>query len=92
LKPLFDRVLLKRPKLEKVGSIFIPQDQQKRQASLKCEIVAVGPGVSDGIQPGMKVLIGQYAGEWFDSDGKVNPEGEFYICTDADLIAEVCDD
>lgn len=92
LKPLFDRVLLKRPKLEKVGSILIPIDQQKRHATLRCEVIAVGPGVAECIRPGMHVLIGRYAGEWMDSDGNPTPEGEYYVAVDTDLIAEVDDE
>lgn len=92
LKPLFARVLLKREKLEKVGSILVPTDAQKRHASLRCTVVATGPTCDPTIKPGMVVIIGKYAGEWFDSDGKANPEGEWYIAQDEDLIAEVTDD
>lgn len=89
LKPLFARVLLKREKLVKVGSIYVPDSEQKRQASLKCKVIEVGPTCDKSIQPGMTVIMGQYAGAWLDADGKAVPDGDYYICCDEDLLAIV---
>lgn len=96
LAPFFDRVLLRREKLTKVGSILMPESAKKRMASLKCEIVAVGETVEPSIRVGMTVLIGKYAGDWLNATGDVvapeSDEAEFYICSEKDLLCEVTDD
>lgn len=94
IKPLFARVLLKRARAEKIGSIILPNDVRKRHASLKCRVVAKGPGADDSIRVGSDILIGQYAGAWLSADGSPVPdeksdEAEFYIVNDEDIIAEV---
>lgn len=94
LKPLFARVLLKREKFEKAGSILIPMDQQKRYASTRCEVLAKGPEAHEQIKIGSTVLIGQHAGAWINAEGKPASEGEdeFYIAQDEDILCEVSDD
>lgn len=92
LKPLFARVLLKRETLKKVGSILVPEESQKRHASMKCKVVAVGPACDKSIEPGMTAIVGQYAGAWLDEDGKAVPDGDWFIATDEDLLAIVVDD
>lgn len=89
LQPLFARVLLKREKVDKKGSIYIPESVQERYAGLKCEVLAVGPNADESIKVGDSVIIGKYSGTWVDEDGKVTPEGEYYICNDEDLLAKV---
>lgn len=94
LIPLFDRVLLDRPKLEKVGSIIIPDDASKRAATTKCTVLAVGANVDPCIKPGMTVLIGMYAGTWLNADGRAVPkpdDAEFYVVADVDIICEVAE-
>ncbi len=98
LNPLFARVLLERPKAEKIGSILMPMDVSKRYATLKCKVVAVGPTADDAIHKliGKQVLIGRHAGDWLNEDGTPgNPEkneGEFFIVQDEDILCEVTDD
>lgn len=70
IRPMYDRVFLKRLDDEQVspGGIVIPETAQKRNAV--CEVVAVGPGKvrDDGtrqrpqIEPGMKVILAKYDG------------------------------
>lgn len=88
ITPLFNRVLMEREKLEKVGGIIIPDDIKKKHATLKCKVVAVGEDV-EAVKPGDVVLIGQYAGAWINIDGKVGGEfeDELYICEDGDVLA-----
>lgn len=92
LKPLFARVLLKRPRADKRGSIYIPETAQQRHATLRCEVLAKGPAVDSSINVGATVLIGQYAGAWLDEEGNQVPEGEFFICADEDILCEVSED
>jgi len=70
VKPLNDRVLLKRidPKEELRGGIIIPDTA--REKPQEAEVLAVGPGkLSDGgkrlpmaVKKGARVLIGKYSG------------------------------
>ena len=70
VKPLYDRVLLKRneTKEEIRGGIYIPDSAKEKP--LEAEVVAVGPGkrLENGeLQPltvkvGDRVLVGKYAG------------------------------
>ena len=95
IKPLFARVLLKREKPEKIGSIFIPTDAAKRNAPLRGVAVATGPTCAPTIHVGRTYLLGQYAGAWVNEKGQVVPAGddaEFFIVQDEDLLAEVVSD
>ncbi|MDR1126377.1 MAG: co-chaperone GroES [Deltaproteobacteria bacterium] len=77
LKPLNDRVLVKRLESEEktAGGLFIP-DTAKEKPS-KGEIIAVGPGkvADDGkaiamtVKKGDKVLFNKYAGTEIKLDG-----------------------
>ena len=97
IKPLYARVLLKREKLNQVGSIIIPDDAAKRHSATLCEVVAVGPDVNTSqanteIRVGSTVLIGEYAGTWINEDGRAvtDPEtAEYYLVQDEDILAEV---
>lgn len=88
LEPTFARVLLKRPVAEKVGSILLPSEAAKKHATLKCEVMALGP-TAEGVSVGDMVIIGQYAGAWLDEDGDPAPEGEYFIVQDEDIVAKV---
>ncbi len=78
LRPLHDRVIVKRLEEEKksAGGILIPDSAAEKP--LRAEVVAVGPGKrsDDGklIEPGVKkgdlVLIGKYSGTEVKVDGQ----------------------
>lgn len=96
LRPVFDRVLLRREKPQKMGSILIPEDIAKKHAPNKGEIVAVGPSSDPTIQVGQSYIFGAYAGTWINEKGTPLPQSdgsgedaEYYVCQDTDLIAEV---
>lgn len=89
LQPMFARVLLKRERLEKKGSIVIPEEYKERYASLKCQVLAKGPTADESVEVGSFVIIGKYAGTWLDENGNMIPEGEYYICADEDILAKV---
>ena len=55
MKPLFARVLLGRPKEEKIRGVIIPEESQRRLAKNRCKVLDVGPTCN----PEIKNLIGQ---------------------------------
>ena len=93
IKPLADKVVVKKLQAEettKSGIILSSGAQQKPQIA---EIIAVGPGgVVDGneikmeVQVGQKVIIRDYAG----TNEKL--EGEEYIIVRQDDIAAIVED
>lgn len=80
-RPLFGRVLIERSvtKITK-GGIIIPDDQQKRHATAKGKIVALGDTagwtrtysetgeekITQTIKIGDEVIFGRHAGAWLD--------------------------
>ena len=90
LRPLQDRVLIRRvePEAKTAGGILIPDTVQEKP--MEGEVVAVGPGkVSDNgtkvameLKVGDKVLYGKYSG----SEVKIN-DGEFLIMRESDVYA-----
>ncbi len=89
LRPLFDRVIVKRTAAEettKSGIILTSGSQEKPQTY---EVVAVGPGgVVDGekvvmeVKPGDTVIIGKYTG----TEVKIEDE-EYTIVRQSDILA-----
>lgn len=94
IRPLQDRVVLRRSEPDNVskGGIIIAATAQEK--SLRCEVLAVGPGkVNDkgervpvDVKQGDVVLIGsKYAGQ------EIDIESERYLLVRADEIAGVLD-
>ena len=89
LRPLQDRVLIRRaePEVTSAGGIFIPDTAQEKPA--EGEIVAVGPGVRgrDGViapmavKPGDRVLFVKWSGTTVKLDNE-----ELMIMNEADII------
>ncbi|MCD8248953.1 MAG: co-chaperone GroES [Lachnospiraceae bacterium] len=89
LKPLGDRVILKKREAEemtKSGIILAAKSQEK---PLDAEVMAVGPGtVEDGkeikmcVKPGDHVIYSQYAG----NEVKLDDE-EYVIVKQSDILA-----
>ncbi len=72
VKPLNDRVLLKRieQKQQKMGGIIIPDSAKEKP--MEGKVIAVGPGRVEGgkrialeVKAGNRVLVGKYAGTEF---------------------------
>ncbi|MBL8636719.1 MAG: co-chaperone GroES [Myxococcales bacterium] len=92
IRPLHDRVLLKRKNEEErtAGGLYIP-DSAKEKAT-QAIVVAVGKGrvLDDGsiaapkVKPGDTVLFGKYAGTEVKFDGE-----EHLIMREEDLIAVI---
>jgi len=90
LKPLNDRVLVKRLEGEEVtkGGIIIPDSAKEKP--MKGEVVAIGPGKVDddgervkmAVAKGDKVLFNKYAGTELKIDGE-----EFLMMREDDILA-----
>jgi chaperonin GroES len=92
LKPLNDRVLVKRVEMEEktAGGIYIPDSAKEKP--MKGEIVAAGPGKLDDagkrvamtVKVGDSVLFAKYAGT------EINIEGEeSLVMREEDILAIV---
>jgi chaperonin GroES len=88
VKPLADRILVKRLEEEdKIGSIIVPDSAKEK--SEKAEIIAVGEGkktdegklISLEVKKGDKILIGKYAGTDIKIDGE-----EYIIMKQEDVM------
>ena len=94
LKPMEDRVLLKRIDADVVtkGGIIIPDTAKEKP--VRGEVVAVGPGKRDKggelmpmtLKPGDTVLYGKYAG----SDIKIDDQ-EYLIVREEDILGIIED-
>lgn len=90
LRPLHDRVIIKRLEAEtkSAGGIVIPDTATEKP--IKGEVVAVGTGKvqDDGkvrpmaVKPGDKVLFGKYSGTEVKVDGE-----ELLVMREEDLVA-----
>jgi chaperonin GroES len=90
VRPLHDRVLLKRTEEKEVikGGIIIPDTAKEKP--MQGEVIAVGPGftLEDGkrmpldVKPGDKILIGKYAGSEIKIDGQ-----EMVIMKEEEILA-----
>ncbi len=84
--PLFARVLLKRNKVEKVGSIILPNAATNKYNPEEGIIVAVGHTVDEVLKDlvGTKVMFAKYSGAWI----KISDE-EYFMCQDEDLLGVI---
>lgn len=92
LKPLNDRVLVKRLEMEEktAGGIYIPDSAKEKP--MKGEVVAVGPGKLDDagervamtVKEGDLVLFAKYAGTEVSVDGD-----ETLVMREDDILAIV---
>ncbi|MEF2229573.1 MAG: co-chaperone GroES [Pseudodesulfovibrio sp.] len=92
LKPLNDRVLVKRLEMEEktAGGIYIPDSAKEKP--MKGEVVAVGPGKLDEdgkrvkmtVKKGDTVLFAKYAGSEIKIDGD-----EHLVMREDDILAIV---
>ena len=92
LKPLYDRVVIKRTEEEKVsaGGIVIPDSATEKP--IKGEVVAVGEGkaLDNGsvrapkVKAGDKVLFGKYSGTEVKLDGN-----EYLVVKEDDIFAVI---
>jgi len=92
LRPLQDRVLVRRvePETKTSGGIFIPDTAQEKP--VEGEVIAVGPGIRDehgnlhplDVAPGDRVLFGKWSGNEIKLDGE-----ELVIMKETELMGVV---
>lgn len=92
LKPLQDRVVIKKVEEEQksAGGIIIPDTAKER--SMQGDVVAVGPGKVDkngqrmemSVQPEDRVMYGKFAGTEVSIDGE-----EHLVMREEDIMAKV---
>ena len=92
LRPLQDRVLIRRvePEAKTAGGIFIPDTAQEKP--MEGEVVAVGPGARDedgklhplDVKPGDRVLFGKWSGTEIKLDGE-----DLMIMNEADIMGVI---
>lgn len=84
--PLFARVLLKRNKVEKVGSIILPDTAANKYNPEEGIIVAIGHTADEALKDlvGQKVMFAKYSGAWLKILGE-----EYFMCQDEDLLGVV---
>lgn len=92
IRPLFDRVLVERedPESRTSSGLFLPEAGQEKSSFAR--IVAVGTGRvrKDGtlaplkVEPGMRVLLGKWAGDEIEVDGK-----ELLFVAEKDILAVI---
>ncbi len=91
IKPLSNRVLVKRSKAEKTkGGILLPETAQEKPK--EGEVVAIGPGARDeeghvrplAVKIGDRILFSAYAGTEVKADGG---ESELLILVEDDILA-----
>jgi len=78
IKPLGDRILVKRVELEeeKIGSIIVPDTAKEKPQ--EADVIAVGPGRLDDdgkripmdVKKGDRVLVSKYGGTEIQIDGE----------------------
>lgn len=84
--PLFARVLLKRSKVEKIGSIIIPDTIANKYNPDEGILVALGHTADEALKDliGKKVTFAKYSGAWI----KIQDE-EYFMCQDEDLLGVI---
>lgn len=90
LRPLHDRVLVKRIEQEEIaaGGIVIPDSAKEKPQ--KAEVIAVGSGkllesgqrASMDVKPGDRILFGKYTGSDIKIDGQ-----EYLILREDEILA-----
>lgn len=81
--PFFARVLLKRDKIDKIGSIIIPEMAVGKYNPEEGIVVAVGHTVDNEVREciGKKVMFAKYSGAWIKVEGE-----DYFLCQEEDLL------
>lgn len=89
LRPIFNRVLLKREIVKETkGGIILPDKFAKSSSSTIGIVLDVGGTCDDPVKAlkGKKVMFSRFAGDWLKFEGI---EEEYYLCSDEDILGEV---
>ena len=91
IRPIFNRVLLKRDLAEeksKGGIILSAKFDVKHSAPSFGEVLEVGGTCDDPVKElkGKRVMFSRFAGDWLKFP---NIEEEYFICSDEDILGEI---
>ena len=83
MKPLFDKVLIKRETLEDKlkSTLIIPDTAARRNAPQTGIILAIGPD-TEQVEVGQRVLFGLHAGSFIPDGDK----DDVFVCLDVDVL------
>jgi chaperonin GroES len=91
LRPLYDRVLIKRIEAEnKIGGLFIPDSAKEKPLEGMVISVGIGTSMDDGsvrptvVSAGDRVLFGKYAGDEIKVDGET-----LMIMRESEILAKI---
>lgn len=93
LTPLFSRVIIKRKRIEKVGSLYVAETSQEAKVGIG-EIIAIGPDC-ESVSVGDVVLFGRYSPyllnqqemKWVGVDVVEDKDTEYLLNNEEDLLA-----
>lgn len=85
VKPLGNRVLVRRLEEEETGGIILPEEAKKDLDYVRAEVVEIGTDMEKvKVQKGDKVLLSTLAGTKLTLDGE-----EYYIVKSSDILAMI---
>ncbi|MDW8031579.1 MAG: co-chaperone GroES [Candidatus Bipolaricaulota bacterium] len=85
VKPLGNRVLVRRLEEEETGGIILPEEAKKDLDYVRAEVVEIGTDMEKvKVQKGDKVLLSALAGTKLTLDGE-----EYYIVKSSDILAMI---
>ena len=86
LRAMNRRILVDRTKLDKIGSIIIPETAKSRYNPTRGVLrnCANDCEVSTQDCVGKEILFARYAGDWVECNGE-----DYFICEESDILAVV---
>lgn len=84
LKPLGNRVLVKKLEEEEEGGIVLPADAERDDKHIRAEVLEIGTGEKIEVKKGDKVLLSSFGGTEVELDGE-----ELLIVKATDILAKL---
>ena len=87
LKPLFDKVVIKKTEAEETTKVGIILTGSAKEKPDMFEVIAVGPGTKETemvLSVGDRVIVGKYSGTEVKLDGQ-----EYTVVSQSDILAVV---
>jgi len=84
LKPLGNRVLVKRLEEEEAGGIVLPADVERDEKYIKAEVIEVGTAEKIEVTKGDKVILSSFGGTEIEFDGE-----EYLVVKTTDILAKL---
>ncbi len=84
LKPLGNRVLVRKLEEEEEGGIVLPADVERDEKHIRAEVLEIGTGEKIEVKKGDKVLLSSFGGTEVELDGE-----ELLIVKATDILAKL---